>query len=274
MDNKVNDIVLTEVSVNRNPLMEAKPVLKHLHLRIAEGEWVHVVGPNGSGKSTFAQLIAGVMDIHSGKMDRGFLPAIVPYVMQQNVFFGETPWEDLLFQLEQRSENPIEIPKIARQALTSVGLEALMHRPLNELSGGQRQLAAVAGCIAAKAPLLLLDEATSMLDSNSRKLVLEAIKVLHQQGTSVIWLTHHMDELEAGNRVIGLNDGSIFFDGTTADFFYSTEMEPGLSPCELLGFTPPYPVQVAHGLIRQGVLLQHLPLSVAQLAKAVIRHAM
>ncbi|NHN31029.1 energy-coupling factor ABC transporter ATP-binding protein [Paenibacillus agricola] len=312
-----NDIVLTNITLYRSQSEDAVPVLKHMHLRIAEGEWISVVGPNGSGKSSFAQFIAGVIDRASGEFHRGFLPEIIPYVMQQNVFFGETPWEDIVFQLEMRSEEPLAIPAIAEQALAAVGLGTLMHQPLAQLSGGQKQLAAIAGCIAAKAPLLLFDEATSMLDSSSRKLVLEAALALHHQGTSVIWLTHHMEELVVGGRVVGLEQGNVIFDGTPASFFYGDYLQGGgvlgsgsfggsslhddsqddtlgggslhdvsqnctlgdgsldgdpqasLSPCELLGFSPPYPVQVARELIRQGVPLPSLPLTSAQLAEAV-----
>jgi energy-coupling factor transporter ATP-binding protein EcfA2 len=112
-----------------------------------------------------------------------------------------------------------------------------------------------------------------MLDSTSRKQVLEAVLALHQQGTSVIWLTHHMEELAAADRVVGLDDGSVVFDGTPVSYFYGSDLLAESTPCELLGFIPPYPVQVARELIRLGTPLHSLPLSAAQLAEAVVKHA-
>lgn len=281
-----NELIISNVTVYRNQSGHTLPVLNHIDLRIAVGEWVNIVGPNGSGKSTLAQLIAGIQSTHSGTLERGFLPDVVPYVMQQHYCIGDTPWEDIIFQLEMRGEEPRQIPGIAHQALLAVGLDNLMHRPFAELSGGQKQLAAIAGCIAAKAPLLLLDEATSMLDSTSRKDVLKTVQAIHRQGVSVIWLTHHMEELAAGTRVVGLMDGKILFDGPTASFFYGHEdsydllLQPelspvtstGLTPCEQLGFEPPYPVQVALELIRQGIHLDRLPLTAEQLVEVVHKH--
>lgn len=281
-----NELIMSKVTVYRNQSRHSLPVLNHIDLRIAEGEWVNIVGPNGSGKSTLAQLIAGIQSTHSGNFERGFLPEVVPYVMQQHYCIGDTPWEDIIFQLEMRGEEPQQIPGIVHQALLAVGLDNLMHRPFAELSGGQKQLAAIAGCIAAKAPLLLLDEATSMLDSTSRKDVLNTVQAIHRQGVSVIWLTHHMEELAAGTRVIGLMDGKITFDGPTAAFFYgdegshdsplqpelSPETSTGMTPCEQLGFEPTYPVQVARELIRQGIHLDRLPLTAEQLVEVVHKH--
>ncbi|SFL34253.1 Energy-coupling factor transporter ATP-binding protein EcfA2 [Paenibacillus sp. 1_12] len=318
-----NELVISSAVVYKTQSGHAVPVLNHIDLRIAAGEWVNIVGPNGSGKSTLAQLIAGIQSIHSGNVDRGFLPDVVPYVMQHNYFFGETPWEDIIFQLEMRGEEPQQIPHIAHQALVAVGLENLKYRPFTELSGGQKQLAAIAGCIAAKAPLLLLDEATSMLDSSSRMDVLKAVQTIHRQGASVIWLTHHMEELVDGTRVIGMKNGKIMFDGKPASFFYGCEaagvsdsqlqsddpemppqyqeqrssdqivstvsqlmvskpdsqvglipeLHSGLTPCEMFGFEPPYPVQVARELFRQGIQLDRFPITPEQLVEAVHEYA-
>jgi energy-coupling factor transport system ATP-binding protein len=252
-------------------------LLKDISLRISPGEWISIVGRNGSGKSTLAQLLAGVYTASSGSMVRGFCgKEPIPYVMQQEVqWFGETPWEDIVFLLESRGEIADLIPELVRSALRSVGLESMMERPFSELSGGQKQLAAIAGCLAARTPILVFDEATSMLDSMSRIQVLEAAKSINRQGTAVIWLTHHIEDLTYGERVIALEDGRICYDDSTISFFYGLppceiDLESSLiSPCEKLGFTLPYPIHLTNELRLQGIQLQSFPLTIMQFSEAV-----
>jgi energy-coupling factor transport system ATP-binding protein len=262
------DLVLNDVYVYTVADDSPTPLLQGIHMRIARGEWVNIVGRNGSGKSTLGRLLTGILPVSEGSLKRGFAGSEpVPYVMQQDgQLFGDTPWEDVVFLLEVRGTSPSMIRSAAASALSRVGLAAEMHRPIAELSGGQKQLTATAGCLAADAPLLLFDEATSMLDSTSRRQVLEAAKNLHNKGATVIWLTHHMEELFAGERVIALDQGQIVFDGTVSSFFYGTQ-------CESLGFEPPFPVQVAKELQSMGVPLTGMPITTEQLAEAVRGHA-
>jgi energy-coupling factor transport system ATP-binding protein len=273
--NLPEDMLLTNVAVQAPNNSKSILLLKDISLRITAGEWISIVGKNGSGKSTLAQLLTGVLPIHSGFIERGFCgQEPMPYVMQQDVqWFGETPWEDIVFLLETRGVKANLIPEIAHSALQSVGLELLRHCRFTELSGGQKQLSAIAGCLAAKTPLLLFDEAASMLDSTSRKQVMETAKYLHLQGNTVIWLTHQLDDLSFGDRVIALEQGKVCYDGSTTSFFYRKTEENRSShaktPCEDLGFVLPFPIQVARELEFQGIPLQCLPLTAEQLLEAV-----
>jgi energy-coupling factor transport system ATP-binding protein len=270
------DLRLTNVAV-KAPNDSSVLLLKDICLRISQGEWISIVGKNGSGKSTLAQLLTGVLTASNGLIQRGFCgKEPIPYVMQQEVqWFGETPWEDMVFLLESRGENATLIPEIISAALRNVGIESLRDRPFAELSGGQKQLAAIAGCLAAKTPILVFDEATSMLDSTSRLQVLEAAKSINQQGTAVIWLTHHIEDLSYGDRVIALDGGRIHYDDSTAAFFYRSSAFcsdiaiSSKTPCEELGFTLPYPIQLAHELRLQGIQLHTQPLTTEQLVEAV-----
>jgi energy-coupling factor transport system ATP-binding protein len=274
------DFCLTHVDVKApNSDDSTLLLLQDINLRIKQGEWISIVGKNGSGKSTLAQLLTGVHTESGGTIDRGFCGnQPIPYVMQQEVqWFGETPWEDMVFLLESRGENVTQIPEIILKALQNVGIEALKDRPFTELSGGQKQLAVIAGCLAANTPILVFDEATSMLDSTSRLQVLAAAKSINGKGTAVIWLTHHLEDLSFGDRVVALEAGGIRFDGTTTSFFYpavsinEVEKVSSLTPCEALGLTLPYPIQVAHALQLQGVQLDAQPLTAKQLVEAVSR---
>ncbi|SEC31782.1 ATP-binding cassette domain-containing protein [Paenibacillus sp. GP183] len=258
------DLICKDVYVYASNSDEHVALLKGINLRITQGEWVSIIGRNGSGKSTLAQVLTGILPVNEGEVEHGFAGLDpIPYVMQQEgQLFGETPWEDIVFLLEVRGFDPDQIAATSVHALARVGLSAERHRPISELSGGQKQLAAMAGCLAANAPLLLFDEAASMLDSTSRHLVLEAAKNLHNKGATVIWMTHHMEELSAGERVVALDQGQIVFDGSLTSFFYG-------SLCEKLGFELPFPVLIAKELIQSGITLSSLPITAIELAEAV-----
>jgi energy-coupling factor transport system ATP-binding protein len=258
------DFVCKDVYVYASGSEEHVALLKGINLRISQGEWVSIVGRNGSGKSTLAQVLSGILPVNEGMVERGFAGIDpIPYVMQQDdQLFGDTPWEDIVFLLEVRGTDPAKIAGAASAALVQVGLSAEMHRPVSELSGGQRQLAATAGCLAVNAPLMLFDEAVSMLDSTSRRLVMDAAKDLHNKGATIIWMTHHMQQLSAGQRVIALDEGQLVFDGSPAEFFFGTM-------CETLGFELPFPVQIAKELMKTGIKLSSLPITAAALTEAV-----
>ncbi|MEX2460380.1 MAG: ATP-binding cassette domain-containing protein [Paenibacillaceae bacterium] len=271
------DFQLTNVDVQAPNDNHSALILKDINFRISQGEWISIVGKNGSGKSTLAQLLTGVRTASGGSVHRGFCGnEPIPYVMQQEVqWFGETPWEDMVFLLESRGENAALIPEIIQSALRMVGMDFLKDRFFTELSGGQKQLAVIAGCLAAKAPILVFDEAASMLDSTSRLQVLEAASSINRQGTTVIWLTHQIEDLSYGERVIALDEGRIRYDDSVTAFFYRSSFldmeskESQITPCEELGFTLPYPIQLAHELRLQGVRLQTRPLTTKQLVEAV-----
>ena len=90
---------------------------------------------------------------------------------------------------------------------------------MHHLSGGQKQLVAIAGILAIKPKLLILDEATSLIDPKGRKQVLEKIKHLHKDGYAIVMITHRMEEVLLSERSIALEKGNIIFDGKPEDLF-------------------------------------------------------
>ncbi len=254
----------------------ARPLLNRLNLSIEDSEWLSIVGRNGSGKYTLAKLLSGIIApaegmITSGHSDGG----PIPYVMQEDYpFIGETAWEELIFALESRGEPAYRIADTAHSILQQTGLTHLMHQPLKELSGGQRQLVAAACCLACRAPMLIFDEAVSMLDSASQELVLRLARQLHQSGTTIVWLTHQLSEVADGDRVAVMEDGRIAYEGTTADFFYGASPRQAniATPCEQAGFEPPYPVRIALHLLRSGTDLKQYPLTASQLSEVLNHH--
>ncbi|KEO82467.1 ATP-binding cassette domain-containing protein [Tumebacillus flagellatus] len=235
-------------------------VLRDLDLEVRRGDWVAVVGRNGSGKSTLGRVLAGLLPVSRGTLERS--AGLVQLVFQtpDAQIVGETVWEDVCFGLENLAVPPDEMPARAEEALLTVGLLEKKHANVSTLSGGQKQLLAVAGCLAMKADVLVFDEATSMLDPESRARLLDVAARLHQAGQTVIWITQWMDEVARAQRVVALEVGRVVFEGAPEVFFYGREGSEGQTPCDSLGFAPPYVVQVARALERRGVALRKRPL--------------
>ncbi|WP_028549742.1 ATP-binding cassette domain-containing protein [Paenibacillus sp. UNC451MF] len=263
------------------PLQETSKMLLHdIHLHIHSKEWVTIVGTNGSGKSTLAKVIAGLHPITEGSMTSSIPGNPAAQLVFQNPdtsIIGETVYEDVCFGLVNYGVSEPALEQIAMKALGRVGLASLAHTPASSLSGGQKQLLAIAGCLAVSPSLYIFDEATSMLDPLSRKTILELAHQLHVEGSTVIWITQLLDELTGSDRVIALESGRVAFDGSSREFFYGTAADymvnslsdAGMTPCESLGFTPPYVVAVAQRLIRQGCVLKTKPLSPEELSHVV-----
>lgn len=271
------EVKLTDISVTPIVLNESRmpaPILQQIDLHINRGEWITLIGRNGSGKSTLAKVIAGTrVDGLTGKTERHPSSAgrTVPIVMQQPeaAMVGATPWEDVVLMLEQNEAEPGDIVGLAEQALARVGMGGRMHQPVGTLSGGQKQLVAIAGCLAVYAPLLILDEAASMLDPDASIYVQEQARALNRAGTTVVWITQGLDEIRTGDRIVAMEGGRIAFDGSAAEWYERPNGLDGGSFCERLGFEAPYSVQVAWEMERLGVSLTPFPITPAELAKAV-----
>lgn len=279
-------IELLDVSVKPISFEEAAnqpDLIKDLRLRIAKGEWITVIGRNGSGKSTLAKLLAGYKaGLMKGKIIRnaeaiGDASQEIPIVMQQPdaSMVGATPWEDVIMMLEQHGTKEDQIIERAEQALERTGMSARAHQAVGTLSGGQKQLTAVAGCLALHAPMLVLDEATAMLDPEASMFVLQRVRELHQTGVTVIWITQKLTEIGSTDRVLALEHGEKVFDGA-AEQFYERGYKDGKngnaarpSVCEQLGMEAPYVVQTAWELEKLGLRMDHMPMSPEMLVKAV-----
>lgn len=287
-------------------------VLDDISLSIRRGEWLTIIGRNGSGKSTLARVLAGLLPVSAGVIDLGWageetednradsnarrgLEARAPIrmVMQnpESQLFGDTVEEDLLFSLELAGIDYSDREPILQSTLQTVGLLALRRHSVTDLSGGQKQLLAVAGCIAVGARLIVFDEPTSMLDPLAREQLLETVSMLHRRGVTIVWVTHVMEELAQADRVLALEQGRVVYDGDVRRFFYEVDdcgaierdlmvrddvrpdqarcdkadeseaLEQSLTFCERLGFETPFAIQAVRELITRGVDLQELPLT-------------
>ncbi|WP_244163356.1 energy-coupling factor ABC transporter ATP-binding protein [Paenibacillus pectinilyticus] len=250
-------------------------VWSDVSLDIHRGEWIAVVGPNGSGKSTLASVLLGLNPLSAGQVHRGNQAAEAKTrgVLQlpEAQFIGETVGEELDF-LPTADQLTMEKRRAwYAEVLNEVGLTISPDRKMATLSGGQKQLVNLAVALASQPEILLLDEPTAMLDPAARKEVREAVRQAHQRGTTIVWISHRLEEVADATRIIGFGAGRITFDGEPRAFFYGTteSSRQVTSPCVELGFDPPFAVQTAMSLLEQGVTLQPLPLNLEELAEAI-----
>lgn len=260
-------LILKGMSVRREEAADeatghAAALLDRIDLTLAPGEWLYVVGTNGSGKSTLGKIVAGLGipgELRAERWERGFAgdgPA--PYVMQQPdaQLFATTPREEIVFALEWLGVSGAAIHHLANEALDEVGLAAAADLPWSALSGGQRQLAAVAAAAAGQAPLLVLDEATSMLDGDSQSLARKLIQRRQREGAAVVWITQRIEELEQDpdRRVVALAAGRLIYDGKAQAFLYGEargRSGASVPPCLLAGLRLPFRAGLAREVERR-----------------------
>ncbi|MGN7453737.1 ATP-binding cassette domain-containing protein [Paenibacillus pasadenensis] len=252
---------------------QLRTIIGSASLELRQGDWLALCGSNGSGKSTLLRELAGLGAPPDGirhQRTAAFPYDVRPFavVLQQPdaALVGSTAREDLILTLEYSGMKGSRILDAAEEALERFGLTALADTPAEKLSGGQKQLVAIAGAVAAGSPALLFDEATSMLDAESARLVLRQVRQLHRAGATVVWCTQRLEELESEDRVLALAEGSIEYSGSAEAFFKRTGGEA--SACERVGLAAPYPVRAAWALQERSVRLDRLPLRLEELAPA------
>ncbi|NQV43131.1 MAG: ABC transporter ATP-binding protein [Candidatus Marinimicrobia bacterium] len=192
-----------------------KTIFEDLNLCIPSGAFVTIFGSNGSGKSSLVKLILGLETPQSGmihisdeKVNFGYPKALkynrISYLSQQieDFFFSETVAEELLYQGNQLSD-----PEF-REIIQTLGLEMLMDRHVESLSGGERQSLALAQFMTQNTPLLILDEPSSYLDQGKAALLKTFLEKAHQSGKTILHVTQFTSELSWGTHVIDLDNGN------------------------------------------------------------------
>jgi len=209
--------------------------LKHVNLKIDEGETVVLIGPSGSGKSTLIRTINGLeeiqegqllvngFDLHDPKTDMNRMRKNVGMVFQHfNLYDNKTTLENVMLAprlVLKRDE--AENKKIAMELLEKVGLADKAANMPSELSGGQKQRAAIARSLAMRPKALLFDEPTSALDPEMVGDVLDVMRdIAKDSSMTMLVVTHEMSFAKAvADRVIFMADGEVLEDSTTQEFF-------------------------------------------------------
>jgi len=200
------------------------PVLKGIDLTINPNEYVALMGPSGSGKSTLMNIV-GCLDtptsgqyILNGKdvsrMEDDELANVrnteIGFVFQQfNLLPRLTAWENVALPLIYAGVGKAEREQRAKAVLEKVGLGDRSHHKPNELSGGQSQRVAIARALINNPSLLLADEPTGNLDTKTSVEIMDLFQIIHEQGNTVVLVTHEEDIANFTNRVVRIRDGVV-----------------------------------------------------------------
>ena len=193
-------------------------VLKGINLNIEKGEFVAVLGHNGSGKSTLAKCINAINLPESGAVYVNGMDTL-----DENNLLPIREKVGMVFQNPDMGVEPNEIRRRVDEALKTVGMyEYRLHAP-HKLSGGQKQRVAIAGIIAMKPDCILLDEPTAMLDPHGRDEVMKTVKMLNEQGVTIVLITHYMEEAAQAQRVVVIDGGEVIMDNVPKKIFSNVE---------------------------------------------------
>ena len=254
----------------------ASAALSDVSLTIEDGSYTAIIGHTGSGKSTILQLLNGLLVPTEGSV-RVFDTLItstsvnkqirqirkqVGLVFQfaENQIFEETVLKDVAFGPQNFGVSVEEAEAIAREKLALVGIdESLFERSPFELSGGQMRRVAIAGILAMEPSILVLDEPTAGLDPNGRKVLLTLFKKLHQDGITIVLVTHLMDDVaEFADQVYVIEKGKLVKNGKPSLVFQNVEF------MEKIQLGVPKITRFAQRLAERGVSFKQLPITIEE----------
>lgn len=213
-------------------------VLKNISLKIEKGEFIAILGKNGSGKTTFFKLLNALLlptygdvfvDGYNTKIPESTykIRSTAGLVLQNpdNQIVNSIVEEDVAFGPENLCLLQEEIQKRVEKSLKLVKMEKYKNTAIEELSGGQKQKIAIAGILAMEPKCLLLDEVTTMLDYESKKDILKILKDINRKNkTTVIMVTHDVEEVVIANRILIFGDGRVLLDTKPKELFYNEEI--------------------------------------------------
>lgn len=199
-------------------------VLKGINLTIPTGEFVAIMGPSGSGKSTLMNIIGCLDRPTSGTYllngenistyEENKLAKVrnrsIGFVFQQfHLLPRLNAWRNVELPMIYAGKRKQEREEKAAEALQKVGLQDRMNHMPNELSGGQKQRVAIARAIVNEPKIILADEPTGALDTKTSAQVMELFKMLHQEGTTIVLVTHEPEIAAYADRTVFIRDGEI-----------------------------------------------------------------
>ncbi|HEY9735371.1 MAG TPA: energy-coupling factor ABC transporter ATP-binding protein [Trichocoleus sp.] len=225
---------------------DSPPTLYNVSVQIEAGERVGIIGHNGCGKTTLFMLLCGVLTPISGEVylfgepvqPGQFRPEVgMLFQDPDDQLFSASVREDIAFGPQNMGFEEAEVEARVEAALAMTGLERLANRPPHHLSGGEKQMVAIAGLLAMQPRILLYDEPTANLDMRTRR---RLIHFLQQASETLLISSHDLEfVLEVCDRVLLIDDGQVIADG---------------DPREIMGDQA---LMEAHGLEKPHSLIPH-----------------
>jgi ABC-2 type transport system ATP-binding protein len=202
----------------------ARTALSAVSFELSAGELVGVIGPNGAGKTTLLSILAGVLAADEGELDRR--GGEIGWVPQQPALYTKLSVAEnlrLFARLEKLGDPDAAVARMLAQA----GLEDRADEEVGRLSGGNQQRVNIAIGLLSAPAVLLLDEPSAALDPRQRERLWQFISELIDRGTTVVFSTHNVAEVERyANRVLLLADGELLFTGTPAELEQAVGGDP------------------------------------------------
>lgn len=231
---------------------ENERILKEFSLSIESGEYIIILGANGSGKSTFIKTLSRLLLPDTGEVLFQDTPIFdipddvyarsVGTVFQNpdTQFVASTVEADIAFGLENQCVSRNEMIDRVEKMLDRFELRELRDAAPSNLSGGQKQRVALASQTVMNPEVILLDEALSMVFPSEREHIRTFVRELHQEGKTVISVTHELEEIFDATRVLVFQDGMIVFDGEPMEIMTSERFNP-----EALGLSVPLSIELS-----------------------------
>ena len=254
----------------------ASAALSDVNLSIEDGSYTAIIGHTGSGKSTILQLLNGLLVPTKGsvhvfdtlitstsvnKQIRQIRKQVgLVFQFAENQIFEETVLKDVAFGPQNFGVSIEEAEAIAREKLALVGIdESLFGRSPFELSGGQMRRVAIAGILAMEPSILVLDEPTAGLDPIGRKELMALFKKLHQDGITIVLVTHLMDDVaEFADQVYMMEKGKLVKGGKPSLVFQNVEF------MEKIQLGVPKITRFAQRLVDRGISFEQLPITIEE----------
>jgi len=223
---KKGDVLIQLEKINKHYIRgeEKFPVLHDVSLRVKKGDFLAIMGQSGSGKSTLLNIIGLLDNANSGKyfLDGKDVSGLdeyqqslvrgkrISFVFQQyNLIPRMTVLKQVALPLFYQGFNKEERLNRAREALKKVNLENFSDRKPNELSGGQQQRVTIARAIITNPDIILADEPTGALDSKTGEDIMKIFHNLHNDGSTIVMITHEKTISQHAEKIIHLVDGQI-----------------------------------------------------------------
>ncbi|MDD4282776.1 MAG: ATP-binding cassette domain-containing protein [Bacilli bacterium] len=201
-------------------------IFDKFNLTIKKGTWTTIIGPNGSGKSTLIKIIMGLLKSDSYIFIDNMLKTSdnikqirtkigVIFEHPDSTFVAETVMDEMAFALENLEMDKKEIQKKVKEVARFLNIAYLLEKNPFQLSGGQKQLVALASILVLEPKILILDEAINRIDYFERNNILEVLSKLNKEkGITIINITHDIEEAVYGDDVILIDKGKIILNGS------------------------------------------------------------
>lgn len=234
--------------------LKEKKILNSFHFTVKRGSWITLLGPVGSGKSTLIKLLTGLLPsnheitingIPVQKKNLKEIRALIGIVFENpnHQLIGETVMDNIAFPLENLQYDRTLILNTIRDVAEQLQIKDLLNRTTDSLSGGEKQLIALASVLVKKPHILILDEAFSMIDEIEKNRILNLLKELHQKtGITILNVTHDIEESIYGEEIAIMKNGKLLMQGSKEEI-YKHEKQ-----LKMLGFELPFMAKLSQKL--------------------------